>query len=306
MQKKDYLDLYNLTVEELIEKAYKVTKKHFNMGVEFCSIISAKTGACPEDCKYCAQSVKSHAEINVQAMMNPSDIEKAAKDAKEKGASHFGIVISGKTPSNADFEKLLEAVRRVSAIKGMECCCSAGILDENQMKALKDAGCVRYNHNINTSEQFYDKICTTHSFKDRIKTAELAKKCGIGNCTGVIIGMGETREDRIDMALTLKKLNPESVPINILDPIKGTALENCTDKIDEDEIIKTICIFRIIMPDAILRYGGGRHVRLRKNYQKLGMMAGINGLIIGNYLTTLGCKPEDDFEMIETLGMHKI
>lgn len=302
---KKYLELYDKTVEELVEKAHRVTRKHFNKTVEFCSIISAKTGACSEDCKYCSQSAHNHSEIVNHPMLSVEEVKKAALSAKENGATRFGIVTSGKKLSGKDFETVLEMIKAVSSIEGMQCCCCLGILDEEQMKAIKEAGCTRYNHNINTSKDYYKQICTTHTFEDRVKTAKLAKLTGMTDCTGVIIGMGESREDRINMALTLKELKTDSVPINFLDPIKGTPLENYGDKIDEDEIIKTICIFRIILPDSYLRYAGGRMTRLSKTGQKLGLMAGINGLIVGNYLTTVGSNVKDDLEMLEVFGLTK-
>ncbi len=301
----EYLELYDKPVEELVEAAYKVTRKNFKRKVEFCSIISAKTGACSEDCKYCSQSAHNHAQIEVHPMLSLEEVKRAALSAKENGATRFAIVTSGRKLSGKDFEAVLEMIRTVSAIEGLKCCACLGLLDEGQMRQIKEAGCSRYNHNINTSKDYYSKICTTHTFEDRIKTIELAEKVGLDNCTGVIIGMGENREDRINMALALKKLKPKSVPINFLDPIKGTPLENYEDKIDEVEILKTICIFRIILPDVYLRYAGGRMTRFSKKMQKLGLMAGINGIIVGNYLTTVGNDIQDDLKMLGALGLEK-
>ena len=303
---RKYLDLYEKSVDELIEIAYKVTIKNFDRSIEFCSIVSAKTGACSEDCKYCSQSAKSKAEIMIHPLITVDEIKKAALSAKENGAVRFGLVTSGRTLSDRDFHKVLEMIREVSKIEGLSCCGCFGILNEEQMRAIKEAGCERYNHNINTSADYYDKICTTHTFEDRISTIKLARKAGMSLCAGVLIGMGESRRDRINMALSLKELRPESVPINILDPIKGTELEDYENAIDKDEILKTICIFRMILPQSRLRYAGGRMTRLPKNYQKLGLIAGINGLIAGNYLTTLGSSVKDDLEMLDTLGMHRL
>ena len=300
-----YLELYEKPTDELVEMAYKVTRKNFKRTVEFCSIISAKTGACSEDCKYCSQSAKSKAEIEIHTMLDVETVKKAALSAKENGATRFGIVTSGKKLSKKDFETLLEMVREVSKIENMQVCACTGILSEEEMKKLKEAGCTRYNHNINTSKEYYPEICTTHTFEDRIKTIKLADKVGMENCTGVIIGMGENRADRINMALTLRELKPKSTPINFLDPIKGTALESFGDKIDEEEILKTICIFRLILPDVYLRYAGGRMTRFSKKMQKLGLFAGINGLIVGNYLTTVGANVKDDLKMLEALGLEK-
>jgi len=301
-----YLELYNLPLEELVEKAHKITVDNFQNKVEFCSIISAKTGACSENCKYCSQSSHNHAKIEVTPMLPVEEVKKAALSAKQNGATRFAIVTSGRKLIGKDFETVLEMIKAVSSIEGLKCCACLGLLNEEQMLAIKEAGCDRYNHNINTSEDYYSKICTTHTFKDRVETTKLVEKCGMTNCTGVIIGMGETREDRIKMALSLKKINPKSVPINILDPIEGTPLENYGDRIDEEEAIKTICIFRIILPNAYLRYAGGRRTRLSEKYQKMGLKAGVNALIVGNYLTTFGSTISHDNEMLKSMGLEKV
>lgn len=302
----EYLKLYEKDTKELVEIAHKITKENFKGSVEFCSIISAKTGACSENCKYCSQSIHNHANIEIHPMLSVEEVKKAAISAKERGATRFAIVTSGRKLSGRDFETVLEMIKTVANIEGLKCCACLGLLVEEQMKKIKEAGCDRYNHNINTSENYYDKICTTHKFQDRINTVKLAEKCGMTNCTGVIIGMGEDRVDRINMALTLKELKPKSVPINFLNPIKGTPLENYEDKIDEEEILKTICIFRIILPDVYLRYAGGRTTRFSDEYQKLGLYAGINALIVGNYLTTAGATKEHDAKLLNELGLHKI
>lgn len=301
--KEDFLKLYDTPLEELLKIAREITHETFSNEVEACSIISAKTGACSENCKYCAQSSHNHAEIECHPILDVETVKKAAYSAKENGASRFAIVTSGRRPSTKDFEIILQMVREISKIEGLTCCASLGILTESQIKQLKDAGLKRFHHNINTSENYHKFICTTHTFEDRINTVKLVQKYGMEVCCGVIIGMGETREDRVDMALTLKELNPESVPMNILCPIKGTPLENYGDKIDEEEILKTICIFRIILPNAVLRYAGGRTTRLSEENQKLGIIAGINSVLVGNYLTTAGSKSEDDKKMLEELGM---
>jgi len=303
MNRDDYLKLYNKPLEELIEIANKITKENFNNKVEACSIISAKTGKCQENCKYCSQSIHNHAKIDCHALLDVETVKKAAISAKENGATRFCIVTSGRKPTDSDFEKILKMIKEVAAIEGIHCCASLGLLSKEQIQKIKEAGVERYNHNINTSKNYHSKICTTHNFEDRINTVKMIQDAGMESCCGVIIGMGENREDRIDMALSLKELNPKTVPINILNPIKGTALENYKDKIDEEEVLKTICIFRIILPNALLRYAGGRTLRLSKENQKLGIMAGINSLLVGNYLTTTGLDINEDKKMLEELEM---
>ncbi|MDD3436610.1 MAG: biotin synthase BioB [Candidatus Gastranaerophilales bacterium] len=299
MNKEELLRLYNLPLEELIEKSSKITKENFNNEVEFCSIISAKTGKCKENCKYCAQSSHNSAKIHVHPLLPLEEVKKAAIDAKANGATRFCVVTSGTRPDKEDFPKILEMIKTVANIEGLHSCCSLGLLDEEQVKQIKEAGCERYNHNINTAESYYGEICTTHSFKDRVETVKLIQKYGIAACTGVIIGMGETREQRVEMALELAELNPKSVPINFLDPIEGTPLENMHSAIDEEEILRTICIFRIALPKSLLRYAGGRTTRFSQEYQKLGIKAGINALLVGNYLTTTGSTPMNDISLVE-------
>lgn len=303
MNKQDYLKLYEKPLEELIEEANKITKENFDNTVEACSIISAKTGECGENCKYCSQSAHNHAKIECHPLLDIETVKKAALSAKENGATRFCIVTSGRKPTDDDFEKIIEMIKAVASIEGLHCCASLGLLSEEQIKRIKEAGVERFNHNINTSKNYHEFICSTHKFEDRVKTVKMIKAAGMEACCGVIIGMGETREDRIDMALSLKELDPKTVPINILNPIKGTPLEDYKDKIDEEEILKTICIFRIILPKALLRYAGGRTLRLSKENQKLGMLAGINSLLVGNYLTTVGSTAEEDKKMLKELEL---
>ena len=301
--REDYIKLYEKPLDELIEISHKITEENFDNTVEACSIISAKTGECGENCKYCAQSKHNHAEIECHPLMDVETVKKAALSAKENGATRFCIVTSGRVPTGEDFENILKMIREVASIDGLHCCASLGLLSEEQIKRIKEAGVERYNHNINTSENYHSQICTTHKFSDRVKTVKMIQKYGIEACCGVIIGMGETREDRVDMALSLKELNPKTVPINFLNPIKGTPLEGYEDKIDEEEILKTICIFRIILPKALLRYAGGRTTRLSEYNQSLGIRAGINSLLVGNYLTTAGSKSEEDKKMLAEMNL---
>ncbi len=301
--REDLLKLYEKPLEELIDISHKITLDNFDNTVEACSIISAKTGECSENCKYCAQSKHNHAKIECHPLLDVETVKKAALSAKENGATRFCIVTSGRVPTGKDFEKILEMIREVAAIPDLHCCASLGLLSEEQVKQIKEAGVERFNHNINTSENYHSHICTTHKFQDRVNTVKMIQKYGMEACCGVIIGMGETREDRVDMALSLRELNPKTVPINFLNPIEGTPLEGYEDKIDEEEILKTICIFRIALPKALLRYAGGRTTRLSKFNQKMGLIAGINSVLVGNYLTTCGSKAEEDKQMLKELDL---
>lgn len=301
--KQDFINLYEKPLSELMEISNKITSENFDNEVEACSIISAKTGECGENCKYCSQSKHNHAKVECHPLLDVETVKKAALSAKDNGATRFCIVTSGRVPSGEDFKKILEMIKEVASIDGIHCCASLGLLSEDQIAQIKAAGVERYNHNINTSENYHKNICTTHNFKDRVNTVKMIQKHGMEACCGVIIGMGESREDRVDMALSLRELNPKTVPINFLNPIKGTALEGFEDKITEDEILKTICIFRIILPKALLRYAGGRTTRLSKFHQKLGLIAGINSVLVGNYLTTTGSTSDEDKEMLKELDM---
>lgn len=303
LTKEQYLELWNKPLDELIEISSSITKANFTNEIESCSILSAKTGACSENCKYCAQSQHNHAEIECHPLLDVETVVKAALSAKENGATRFGIVTSGKAPTKKEFETLLEMIRAVSAIDGLECCLSLGILSEEQVIQIKEAGVTRFNHNINTSERYYSEICSTHKFEDRLNTVKLLRKHGIDVCCGVILGMGETVEDRIDMAFTLREVKPATVPINVLNPIKGTPLEDYIDKISEEDILKSICLFRMILPHTLLKYAGGRTLRLSRENQKLGLIAGINSMMVGNYLTTKGSDMEDDRKMLKEVDL---
>lgn len=306
MNRKELLNFYDKDLEELIEISNKITKENFKNEVEACSIISARTGGCRENCKYCAQSAVSNAKINCHELLSSEEVKNAAQKAKEAGATRFCIVTSGRSVEEKDFPKILEMIKAVSSIEGLHCCASLGFLPKEKIKQIKKAGVERYNHNINTSEDYYKKICTTHKFSDRINMVKNLVEEGVEACTGVIIGMGETRLDRVDMALTLSELNPKTVPINILNPIEGTPLEDYKNLISEEEILKTICIFRIAMPKAILRYAGGRNSEFSIFSQKAGLKAGINGMLIGNYLTTNGQNREDDEKILKEMNLSLI
>jgi len=306
LNKEELLNLYNLQIDELISFSSKITKENFNNEVEFCSIVNAKSGKCSENCKYCAQSSHYKTDIECYPLLSSEKITESALDARRNGATKFGIVTSGKTISDKDLNQILEAINLLSDIKGLSVCCSLGILNENQVKKLKEAGIKRYHHNINTCRSYYKDICTTHSYDERINTIKLIQSYGIDLCCGVIIGMGETREQRVEMALELSELKPVSVPVNFLSPIKGTPFANMYNAIDEEEILRTLAIFRITLPKAYIRYAGGRSTRFSEINQELGIKAGVNGILVGNYLTTTGISPEDDIKLLKRTGMRLV
>lgn len=298
MTKDELLKMYNLPLDELMQIAAKYTTNE----VEFCSLISARTGKCSQDCKYCAQSSHYMTNIETHPLVSIEEVRNAAEESKKNKANRFAIVTSGKSPNESDFDKMLEMIKEINKVGGLKSCASLGILNEEQARRLKEAGLNRYHHNINTCRSYHDEICTTHSFDDRINTVKLVKKYGMTLCCGVILGMGETVEQRIEMALELAEIQPDSIPVNFLTPIKGTPFENYLDKIDEDNILRTLAIFKIANPNAVIRYAGGRQIRLNKENMEYALKNCVEGILIGNYLTTIGISPEEDIERVDRLG----
>ncbi len=286
---------------DLISLSYKITAKYNKKGVYLCSIISAKTGACPEDCAFCAQLAYSKMPITANPMIDPSLILKAAKEAEKSGASEFCIVASGRGPNGKTFKKVLDAVYLLRSYTNLSIGCSLGILTEVQARLLSLAGVNRYNHNLETSKSFFPNICTTHTYEERVKTAFLVKENGMELCCGGILGMGESLEQRLELAFELQKINPDLVPINFLNPRPATSLGDRVP-LTPIEAIKSIALFRLILPQTTLICAGGREVVLR-DLQPLALFAGANALITGNYLTTQGRLPKEDLEMIKDLNM---
>lgn len=299
MDRREIKALLDLPLTELIFKANQIRQREASPDLELCSIMNAKSGMCSEDCKFCAQSSRHSTGISTYPLKKKVEMLEAAKRAKEIGAKRFDIVTSGKRLTRDEIERIVEAVSEIAKEIGIEMCASLGRLSEEGLRALKKAGVSRYHHNIETSPNYYPNITTTHSFQERIETIEAAKRVGLEVCSGGIIGMGETWDDRIEMAILLKELNVDSVPINILMPIKGTPLEkakplSCIDA------IKTIAIFRIILKDKIIKIAAGRESML-KDFQGMAFMAGANGMLIGGYLTIKGRDVKDDLALAEEI-----
>lgn len=269
--------------------------------VDLCSIVNAKSGVCPEDCSFCAQSVHSQTNIRIYSLIDKEKILEAAISAKEIGVKRFCIVTSGKKASHIDIKQICSFVSQIKDI-GLLPCATLGMLNASELKALKDAGLHRYHHNLEASEAFFKEICTTHTYKEKIKTIEAAKSIGLSICSGGIFGLGESWEDRIDMAFVLKDLNVDSVPINFFTPIHGTPLGS-RELLNPLEALKVIVIYRLILPGREIRICGGRPSTLRELGSYI-FMAGADGLLIGNYLTTPGRNPEDDLQMIKDLGLE--
>ena len=297
IDKQELLRLYNLDLDELL----KLSSKYVKDVIEFCSLINARNGKCSQNCKYCAQSSHYRTHIDSYPLVKIEEVRKAALDAKSHKASRFAIVTSGKTPDESDFDKMLEMIKEINKIEGLNSCASIGILNEEQAKKLAQSGLKRFHHNINTAKSYYPEVCTTHTWQDRLDTCKLVKKYGMELCCGVILGMGESVEQRVEMALELAEIQPNSIPINILMPIPETPFENYLDKIDEENVLRTLAIFKIANPNSILRFCGGR-MRLSEENQRKALNTCVEGIMVGNYLTTIGKNPDEDIKTVEELG----
>jgi biotin synthase len=291
--------LLNTPLQELICRANEVRKKFIGNKLELCNILNARSGLCPEDCKFCAQSARHHADVPAYPLKGKKEIVEAAQRAKNIGAEKFGIVTSGNRLTNRELKVVAQAISEIKDKVGIIVCASLGALEKSQLQLLKEAGLSRYHHNIETSRRFYPHIVSTHTFDERIKTINSAKQVGLEVCSGGIIGMGETWQDRIDMAYTLKDLDVDSIPLNILIPIKGTPLESA-GPVPHDDAIRTICIFRIILKDKIIKIAAGRETTF-KDSQLTPFIAGANGMLIGGYLTVRGASLDADYALIEEI-----
>jgi len=278
-------------------------RQHFKgKKVNLCCIINAKSGICPENCRFCAQSAHYQTDAPVYPLLSASEIIKKAQEAKEWGAHFFSIVTSGTSiGSKTEWGEIYKAIKGINAL-GIKSCGSLGMLSDEEAIALKDAGLFRYHHNLETSRSYFNNICSTHDYQDDIETNKAAKRAGLSVCCGGIIGLGETMEHRIEMAMTLKEIDVDSVPINILNPIPGTPLEG-NSPLPPFEILLTIAIYRFILPNKDIKLCGGKEKNLRQ-LLPLGIVAGCNSLMTGNYLTTSGREAAHDIEMIRDLGLE--
>jgi len=300
-QTLELAQLPNEHTPRLVALAHHVRLQHCGPGVELESLISAKTGGCPEDCAFCSQAARYHTSIRPHPFLSLPEVVSAARDAAARGASQFCIVVAVRGPDERLLERVIEATRAVREETGLEVHCSLGILDRSQARALAEAGVKRYNHNLETARSFFPRIVTTHTWDERYRTCLLAKEAGMELCSGGILGMGETWEQRVEFAFQLRDLDPTEIPINFLDPRPGTPLGD-RPLLAPLEAIKACAIFRLIFPDKVLRLAGGRE-RVLRDLQALGLLAGANGLLLGNYLTTLGRAPKEDVKMLLDLEM---
>ena len=279
--------------------AYRVRRHHWGNRVRLHFLLNAQSGLCPEDCHYCSQSKVSTADIEQYPMLAREKVLDAAGRAAALKAGTFCLVISGRAPGERVFEKVLDAVREIRARHDLKICVCLGLLSEDHTRRLAEAGVETVNHNLNTSERHYDAICTTHTFADRVNTVRNVQAASIKTCSGGIVGMGETDDDIIDLALTLREMNVRSVPVNFLIPIPGTPLDT-TRELDPRRCLRVLCLFRLLLPSQEIRIAGGREVHLR-TLQPLGLYPA-NSMFVGDYLTTPGQAPSADFAMIRDMG----
>lgn len=301
---QEALAILNCPDEELLlllQGAYKIRHHYYGNKVKLNMIINAKSGLCPENCGYCAQSSVSSAPVEKYTMINKETLLRGAEQASRLNAGTYCIVASGRGPSNREVDTVASAVKEIKEKYDLTVCACLGILKPNQAKQLKKAGVDRYNHNINTSKAHHPNITTTHTYEDRVETVHTAKSAGISPCSGVIIGMKETKQDVIDMARSLKILDADSIPVNFLHAIEGTPLEG-TDELDPRYCLKVLALFRYINPTKEIRISGGREVNL-KSLQPLGLYAA-NSIFVGDYLTTSGQESTEDHQMIKDMGFE--
>ncbi len=287
----------------LAAAANEVREKFAGNKIELCALSNIKSGNCSEDCKFCAQSGRYKTDSPVYPQISVDEILAQAHAAEKMGATEFCLVSSGwGVTSDEEFNTVLEAVRRISSETKLFADCSLGFLTPDQFRRLKDAGVYRNNHNLEASREYFQKVCTTHTHQERVDHVETARRHGIHPCSGGILGMGESAEDRVKLAFELKNLGADCVPINILNPRRGTPLGD-VETLEPLEIIRYIAIYRLILPKSTIKIAGGREINLR-DLQAMAMQAGANGFIIGNYLTTMGRKPAQDIQMLKDLGFN--
>src|SRR4051812_15660174 len=289
-------------IEALVDRAFRARLEHFGDSTDLCSLVNAKSGGCAEDCGFCAQSRFAEADTPMHAMMTPEQILEHARAAEAAGAHRFCMVTQGQGLSKRDFENILAGARLVAEHTNLKRCASIGHMSTERAKKLRDAGIQRVHHNVETAESYYDEVSTTVRYEGRIRTIEAVKEAGLETCVGGILNLGESREQRVEMAFQLASLDPTSVPINLLNPRPGTKFGD-RDHMDPWEAVKWIAIFRLILPAALFRLCGGRIENLGE-LQPLAVKAGLNGVMMGNFLTTLGSEPEDDRAMFEELGLN--
>jgi biotin synthase len=292
----------HIDIETLVERAWRARQERFGDSTDLCSLVNAKSGGCAEDCGFCAQSKYAEAPTPMHAMMEPEEMLAHARAAEAAGAHRFCMVTQGQGLSRRDFEKVLEGAQLVARHTNLKRCASIGHMSAERARALREAGIQRVHHNVETAESHYPEVSTTVRYAARLRTIDAVRDAGLETCVGGILNLGETREQRVEMAFELARIDPTSVPINLLNPRPGTKFGD-REVMDPWEAVKWIAIFRLILPAALFRLCGGRVENLG-DLQPLAVRAGLNGVMMGNFLTTLGSSPEEDRAMFSDLGLN--
>lgn len=289
------------SIEALLLGANQIRERFVGKRVDLCTIMNVKSGKCSEDCKYCSQSVHYETNCEEYGLLDYQTILKRAKEVEASGAHRFSLVTSGRSISSEGFiDQLVEIYTNLRKDTGLSLCASHGMATQSELLRLKVAGVTMFHHNVETATHRYSDICTTHTYQDRVNTIQNAQKVGLQVCSGGIIGMGETLQERLKMAFEIRELGIKSIPLNVLMPIAGTPMEDQI-VLQPEEILMTFALYRYILPDAMLRYAGGRMAL--KHLQQKGFEAGVNAALVGNFLTTVGSQVEEDLQMIENAGL---
>ena len=297
--KAEALYLYEQLLSELCESADRIRQRFCGNSFDICTIMNGKSGSCPEDCKFCAQSAHNHADVSQYPLLPAEEILAKAKANREQGVLRYSIVTSGKRLSDTEVDQMCEVIRKIKKEVGISVCVSFGLLNERQFRELKEAGATRAHNNLETSRRRFSSVCTTHTFDDKVQAIRAAQAAGLSVCSGGIMGLGETVEDRIDMALSLRKLGIQSVPVNMLNPIPGTPFEN-NEKLTEEDMRRIVAVYRFILPAASIRLAGGRGLLHDKG--RGCFTSGANAAISGDMLTTAGITAKTDMKLINELG----
>src|SRR5438034_92171 len=290
-------------IEALVQRAWEARAERFGDSTDMCSLVNAKSGGCAEDCGFCAQSRFAEAETPMHALMEPEQILEHARAAEAAGAHRFCMVTQGQGLSKRDFANVLEGARLVSEHTNLKRCASIGHMSAERARQLKEAGIQRVHHNVESARSYYPEVSTTVRYEGRLRTIDAVKEAGLETCVGGILNLGESPGQRVEMAFELAEINPDSVPINLLNPRTGTKFGE-RELLDPWEVVKWVAIFRLILPDALFRLCGGRVENLDE-LQPLAVKAGLNGVMMGNFLTTLGAEPADDRRMFEDLEIGR-
>lgn len=300
INRKEAIKLLEYDFESLGKFANEIREYFLQNEFDICSIVNGKSGKCSEDCKFCAQSSYHTTDIEVYPLKDTDYFVEDAKYHKDKGIKRYSIVTSGKKLSNIEIDKIVNSYKSINKYVDIKTCASHGLLSKEDLRKLKEAGVKRYHNNLETSRNYFDNICTTHTYDEKIKTIKDAQNVGLEVCSGGIFGLGESEIDRIDMAFEIRNLGIKSIPLNVLDYIKGTKIDS--KSIKEDDFLKMVAIYRFINPSAQIRLAGGRN--LLTNYGELAFKCGANATISGDLLTTCGNSIADDIKMIEKLGFE--